>query len=117
MIETLLYITILVTIIVSICKSISIPHRDSIKPMISMKSIISCDKKLLVNLKSVYHDYKKHGDIHLRTLIIYREKIIDRFQLYKKINNKDIENPGISHEYINIRMEEYLDILQCLPPV
>ena len=81
-----------------------------------MKPIIFADDLLIDRSKSAFYDYKTKGVKYTKKLIKYREKLIQRYHLYRKIRNMDVENPGVTIDYIEYRMEEFFALLQGFPP-
>lgn len=104
---------IFILIAVSVCKSIILPITNVEK---LMQPIIFADDLLLDRSKSAFYDYKTKGTIYTKKLIKYRERLIERYHLYRKIKNMDIDNPGVTIDYIEHRMEEFFDLLQSFPP-
>ena len=104
---------IFISIVISICKSIIVPNTNVEK---LMQPIIFADDLLLDRSKSAFYDYKTKGTIYTKKLIKYRERLIERYHLYRKIKNMDIDNPGVTIDYIEHRMEEFFDLLQSFPP-
>lgn len=113
MISYLMVISVFLTIVISMWLYIRVPS-SNIEEV--MKPIIKSDDKLLLKSKIAYYDYKEKPKNHIKNLIKYRERLIFRYQYYRKIKNNNIENPGITSDYIEYRMEEIFDFLQTLPP-
>ena len=93
MISYLMVISVFLTIVISMWLYIRVPS-SNIEEV--MKPIIKSDDKLLLKSKIAYYDYKEKPKNHIKNLIKYRERLIFRYQYYRKIKNNNIEKTQAS---------------------
>lgn len=89
--------------------------RSTILPSKYMaEKVIQRDDNLLIRAKSALHDYRENPNFALRQLIKCREKLVNRYQTYKYMK-KDNE-AEIPRKYMELRMDEFFNFLQTMPP-
>jgi hypothetical protein len=78
------------------------------------ENVIKYDDQLLLQAKGALLDYQQKPQFGLRPLIKYRERLVNRYQKYKTMK-KDNEFQ-IPRKYMELRMDEFFDFLQTMPP-
>ena len=79
------------------------------------KDIIQKDDEILILAKSALYDYTHSKKFSESELMRCRERIVNRYQEYKMMKRDNEYN--IPRKYMVVRMDEFLDFLQSLPPV
>lgn len=78
------------------------------------EKVIQRDDDLLIRAKGALYEYRQNPSFAKKTLIKYREKLVNRYQKYKYMK-KDNE-AQIPRKYMELRMEEFFAFLQTMPP-
>lgn len=78
------------------------------------EKVIQRDDDLLIRAKGALYDYRENPKFALRQLIKCRERLVNQYQKYKYMK-KDNE-AEIPRKYMELRMDEFFDFLQTMPP-
>ena len=81
---------------------------------IMAEKVVEKDNDLLMRAKSALYDYHYNPKFGKSFLIKCREKLVNRYQKYKYMK-KDNE-AKIPRRYMELRMNEFFDFLQTMPP-
>lgn len=79
------------------------------------EKVIQHDDDLLMRAKGALYDYRQNPLFAKKLLIKYREKLVNRYQTYKYMK-RDNESQ-IPRRYMEMRMDEFFNLLQKLPPI
>jgi|UniRef100_A0A6C0INR1 hypothetical protein len=79
------------------------------------ENVVEYDNELLSQAKSVLYDYHHQNKCISKSLLHTRQKLTNRYQQYK-IMKKDNEFQ-IPRKYMELRMDEFFNYLQSMPPI
>lgn len=78
------------------------------------EKVIQRDDDLLIRAKGALYEYRQNPLFAKKTLIKYREKLVNRYQTYKYMKRDN--EAQIPRKYMELRMEEFFAFLQTMPP-
>lgn len=78
------------------------------------EKVIQRDDDLLIRAKGALYEYRQNPLFAKKTLIKYREKLVNRYQTYKYMKRDN--EAQIPRRYMELRMDEFFAFLQTMPP-
>lgn len=78
------------------------------------EKVIQRDNDLLIRAKGALYEYRQNPLFAKKTLIKYREKLVNRYQTYKYMKRDN--EAQIPRKYMELRMDEFFTFLQTMPP-
>lgn len=78
------------------------------------ENVIQRDDDLLIRAKGALYEYRQNPLFAKKTLIKYREKLVNRYQKYKYMKRDN--EAQIPRKYMELRMDEFFAFLQTMPP-